>query len=91
MADRKGSAPIPRTPADIRNVVLVGPTGSGKTTLMEHLLAAAGAIPRAGSVDEGTTVGDADPAAVRQRRSVGLSVATIEWRGLVITLVDTPG
>lgn len=91
MADRKGSAPIPRTPADIRNVVLVGPTGSGKTTLMEHLLAAAGAIPRPGSVDEGTTVGDADPAAVRQHRSVGLSAATIEWRGLVITLIDTPG
>ena len=91
MAERKGSAPIPRTPAQIRNVVLVGPTGSGKTTLMEHLLAAAGAIPRAGSVEEGNTVGDADPAAVRQRRSVGLSIATIEWQGLVITLIDTPG
>lgn len=91
MAARKGSAPIPRTPADIRNVVLVGPTGSGKTTLMEHLLVAAGAIDRAGSVDDGSTVGDWDPAAVRQQRSVGLSVATIDWQGLVITLVDTPG
>ena len=91
MADRKGTAPIPRTPADIRNVVLVGPTGSGKTTLMEHLLAAAGAIPRVGSVEEGSTVGDTDPAAVRQHRSVGLSAATMSWDGHVITLVDTPG
>ena len=91
MADRKGSAPIPRSPAEIRNVVLVGPTGSGKTTLMEHLLAAAGAIARVGSVEQGTTVGDADPAAVRQHRSVGLSVATIDWAGRIITLIDTPG
>lgn len=91
MADRKGSAPIPGNPAEIRNVVLVGPTGAGKTTLMEHLLAAAGAIPRAGSVDDGTTVGDTDPAAVRQHRSVGLSVASIPWGGLVVNLIDTPG
>ena len=65
------------SPTDIRNVVLVGPSGSGKTTLVEALLAHTGTIPRAGSVTEGTTVGDHDPAAVRQQRSVALSVASL--------------
>jgi elongation factor G len=62
------------SPSAIRNVVLVGPSGSGKTTLVEALLAHTGVIPRAGSVTDGTTVCDHDPAAVRQQRSVGLAV-----------------
>ncbi len=84
-------APVASPMAQARNVVLVGPAGSGKTTLMESLLTAAGAIARRGSVDEGTAVGDRDPAAIRQHRSVELAVATFGWGDVTITLVDTPG
>ncbi len=80
-----------QSPELLRNVVLVGPAGSGKTSLLESLLHAAGAIPRRGSVADGTTTGDHDPVAIRQKRSVGLSVATFPWRGTTVTLIDTPG
>lgn len=86
-----GPADVPLSPDRARNVALVGPAGSGKTTLMESLLAAAGAIPRRGSTAQGTTVGDHDPVAVRQQRSVELSVATFAWRDTTVTLIDTPG
>jgi elongation factor G len=78
-------------PQDIRNVVVVGHTGAGKTTLIEGLLAASGAIPRAGRVDDGNTVTDHDPAARAQHRSVSLAVATCEHAGVKLNLVDTPG
>jgi elongation factor G len=78
-------------PAAIRNIALVGPSGAGKTTLVEALLAHTGAIPRQGSVVDGTTVCDHDPAAVRQHRSVTLAVAPLRHAGLKINLIDTPG
>ncbi len=97
MADKQaknadtGAAVAVDDPAKVRNVVLVGPAGSGKTTLAEALLAASGTVPRAGSVVDGTTVCDHDPAAVRQQRSVGLSVAPVLHQGHKINLIDTPG
>jgi elongation factor G len=78
-------------PAKVRNIVLVGPSGSGKTTLTEALLAATGVLPRAGSVVDGSTVCDHDPAAVRQQRSVGLAVAPVVHKDIKINLIDTPG
>ncbi|MBC8092693.1 MAG: 50S ribosome-binding GTPase, partial [Pseudonocardia sp.] len=78
-------------PFRVRNVVLVGPSGAGKTTVVEALLAHSGAIPRAGSVLDGTTVCDHDPAAVRQQRSVALSVAPLVHADTKINLIDTPG
>ncbi|WP_300011858.1 elongation factor G-like protein EF-G2 [Pseudonocardia sp.] len=80
-----------RDPARLRNVVLVGPSGSGKTTLVEALLAHAEVIGRAGTVTDGTTVCDHDPAAVRQQRSVALSVAPLVHDETKINLIDTPG
>ncbi|SFQ51979.1 elongation factor G [Amycolatopsis arida] len=86
-----GAAVAVDDPAKVRNVVLVGPSGSGKTTLTEALLAASGTVSRAGSVTDGTTVCDHDPAAVRQQRSVGLSVAPLMHGDIKINLIDTPG
>jgi elongation factor G len=86
-----GAAVAVDDPQKVRNVVLVGPSGSGKTTLTEALLAVSGTVNRAGSVVEGTTVCDHDPAAVRQQRSVGLAVAPVLRDGVKINLIDTPG
>ncbi|HEY0449051.1 elongation factor G-like protein EF-G2 [Actinophytocola sp.] len=86
-----GAAVAVDDPAKVRNIVLVGPSGSGKTTLTEALLAAAGVITRAGTVTDGTTVCDHDPAAQRQQRSVGLSVAPLVHNDVKINLIDTPG
>jgi len=95
MADKPtgaaGRAPKADQPADIRNVVLVGHSGSGKTTLAEALLVATGVIPRAGRVEDGTTVTDFDEAEARQQRSVSLAVAPFESQGIKINLLDTPG
>lgn len=85
-------APVtPSSPDQIRNVALVGHGGVGKTTLTEHLLAAAGAIPRAGNVADGNTVSDADPVEISQQRSAFLSVCPVRYRDMVINLLDTPG
>jgi elongation factor G len=90
-AGSRGTTPTISDPTRLRNVVLVGPSGSGKTTLVEALLAHTGAIPRAGTVLDGTTVCDHDPAAVRQQRSVALSVAPLLHADTKINLIDTPG
>lgn len=85
------SAPAPDSPAAIRNVVLVGPSGAGKTTLVEALLVASGVLSRPGAVENGTTVCDFDDAAIRQQRSVGLALAPVPHAGVKVNLIDTPG
>ncbi len=90
-AGAAGTAPEADQPAKIRNVVLVGPSGSGKTTLVESLLVAAGTSPRAGRVEDGTTVSDFDEAEVRQQRSVSLALAPLMFDGIKVNLLDTPG
>ncbi|WP_406108345.1 elongation factor G-like protein EF-G2 [Micromonospora globbae] len=86
-----GGAPVVTEPGRVRNVVLVGHSGAGKTTLVEALLAATGTIGRAGAVTDGTTVCDHDPAAVRQQRSVSLACAPLLHAGVKVNLLDTPG
>lgn len=72
-------------------MVLVGHSGSGKTTLVEALALATGAVNRAGHVAEGTTVSDHDDIEHRQQRSVQLSLVPVEWGGIKVNLLDTPG
>ncbi|MCW2661035.1 MAG: elongation factor [Mycobacterium sp.] len=85
------AAPTANGPGDVRNVVLVGPSSGGKTTLVEALLVAAGVLSRPGSVTDGSTICDYDDAEIRQQRSVGVAVASLSHDGIKINLVDTPG
>ncbi len=75
----------------IRNVVLVGHSGSGKTSLAEALLFAAGETTRQGRVEDGNTVTDFEPEEKTRRSSVSLAMAPFTWRGHRINLIDTPG
>ncbi|WP_329114450.1 elongation factor G-like protein EF-G2 [Streptomyces sp. NBC_01465] len=86
-----GRAATADRPASVRNVVLVGHSGSGKTTLVEALALTAGAVNRAGRVEDGQTVSDYDEIEHRQQRSVQLSLVPVEWGGIKINLLDTPG
>ncbi len=78
-------------PDRLRNVVLAGHGGSGKTTLAEHLLHAAGAITRLGRVEDGTTVLDFEPEEQKRTMSLSLAVGMLEHDGYRLTLLDTPG
>jgi len=78
-------------PARIRNVALVGHNGAGKTTLAEALLFATGAIPRAGRVDDGSTVCDFEPEEIKRHMSISLSLAPVICGDVKINIIDTPG
>jgi elongation factor G len=97
MADKAGTAgaagraPVADGPDGVRNVVLVGHSGAGKTTLVEALLAFTGTIQRPGRVEDGSTVSDFDEVEVRQQRSVNLTLAPVTHAGIKINLLDTPG
>jgi elongation factor G len=86
-----GAAGRAPTADQVRNVVLVGHSGTGKSSLIEALLVATGTIQRSGSIEEGTTVSDFDEVEVRQQRSVNLTLAPIVHNGIKVNLLDTPG
>ncbi|MFJ7588646.1 elongation factor G-like protein EF-G2 [Streptomyces sp. NPDC097617] len=90
-AGAAGRALTADRPSSIRNVVLVGHSGSGKTTLVEALALASGAVNRAGRVEDGATVSDYDEIEHRRQRSVQLSLVPVEWGGIKINILDTPG
>ncbi|MGH2793955.1 MAG: elongation factor G [Actinomycetota bacterium] len=75
----------------IRNVVLVGHGGAGKTSLTEALLFASGAINRVGRVEDGNTVSDFDPDEVAKGISISLALAPFEWKDHKVNILDAPG
>lgn len=74
-----------------RNVAIVGPYLSGKTTLLESLLFVTGAIDRKGSIKDGNTVGDSVIEARDRQMSVEISAASTEYQGIRFTFIDCPG
>jgi len=74
-----------------RNIAIVGPSLSGKTTLFESMLFASGAIGRKGTVKDGSTVGDSAQEARDRQVSTEVSVATTEHNGISFTFLDCPG
>lgn len=72
-------------------IAIVGPFASGKTTLLEAILARTGAIARQNAVSSGNTVGDHSPEARNHAMSVEATVATTEFMGDSLTFIDCPG
>ena len=76
---------------ELRNIGVFAHVDAGKTTLSEQLLMHAGAIRRAGSVDEGTAHTDSLPVEQRRGISVKASCVRLQWKDAQINLIDTPG
>ncbi len=76
---------------DIRNITLVGHTGSGKTTLVEALLVKSGKIGEAGTIERGTTTTDHDPLEKEFQHSLDSAIASFDFEGVHINLIDTAG
>lgn len=75
----------------IRNVVLLGHGGSGKTTLTEAMAYLSGITNRLGKVADGNTVSDFDKEEIRRKFSISTSVVPIEWNKVKVNILDTPG
>lgn len=75
----------------IRNVVLIGHGGSGKTSLAESMLFVTGAIDRQGKVTDGNTVCDYDQEEIKRKISISSALAPVEFDGYKINIIDTPG
>ena len=75
----------------IRNVVLLGHGGSGKTSLVEAMTYLAGLTNRMGTVEAGNTVSDFDKEEIKRKISIKTTVVPIEWDGYKVNLLDTPG
>ena len=76
---------------DIRNILVAGHAGCGKTTLTESLLYLSGATERMGRVEDGTTASDFDPEEARRKASLNSSVIPVESNGTKFNLIDVPG
>ena len=79
------------TTSGIRNIALVGQAGAGKTSLLETLLLQAGATRTRGSLQRGTTVSDFDPQEKRLQHSLDTAICSLDYRGVHINVIDTPG
>lgn len=79
------------TANEVRNVVLLGHSGCGKTTYTEAALYYSGGTKRFGKIDEGNTTSDYDPEEIRRKVSVSTSILPVEWQETKINFLDTPG
>ena len=77
--------------ANIRNLVLLGHSGSGKSSFSEAALFTSGAVNRLGKIDEGTTTSDYDPAEAKRRISINLSLLPCKWKDNKVNILDAPG
>ena len=75
----------------IRNVVLLGHGGCGKTSLVEAMAYLAGLTSRMGKIDDGNTISDFGKEEQKRKFSINTSLVSIEWEGTKINLLDTPG
>ena len=76
---------------NIRNILIAGHAGSGKTTLTEALVYFSGASERMGRVEDGTTISDFDPEETKRKASLSASVVPVEYNGIKYNLIDAPG
>ena len=76
---------------NIRNILIAGHAGSGKTTLTEALVYFSGASERMGRVEDGTTISDFDPEEAKRKASLSASVVPVEYGGIKYNLIDAPG
>jgi elongation factor G len=76
---------------DIRNLVVVGHSHSGKTSLVSAMLYTGGSTPKLGRVDDGSSVTDYDEEEIARQMTVSSAIASLEWHGSKINLLDSPG
>ncbi len=76
---------------DIRNLVVIGHSHSGKTSLVSAMLYTGGATPKLGRVDDGSTVTDYDEEEISRQMTISTGIAPLEWQGCKFNLLDTPG
>ena len=75
----------------IRNVVLLGHGGAGKTSLVEAMAYLSGITNRMGKISDGNTISDYDKEEIKRKFSINASVIPVEWNGLKINILDAPG
>ena len=75
----------------VRNLALVGHSGSGKTNLTEAMLFQSGATKKLGSVSDKNTASDFSKEEIERGSSIGTSIIPVEWRTYKVNIIDTPG
>ena len=79
------------TTSKIRNVVILGHGGAGKTSLVEAMAYLSGITSRMGNVTEGNTISDYDKEEIKRKFSISTTMVPIVWKNVKINVLDTPG
>lgn len=91
MRRKEGKTDMKYASNNIRNILIAGHAGSGKTTLTEALVYFSGAAERMGRVEDGTTISDFDPEEAKRKASLSASVVPVEYEGIKYNFIDAPG